>query len=262
MLWSVRDVQLGRVVRALRHRRGWTQLQLAERVGVSDTVISEIELGRLDGQKWGVMRHMLEALAASLEALPRWRGAELERLLDADHAAITEQWGHELTARGWDVRTEVSFNEYGDRGRFDLIAFHHASRTLLVDEHKTVLADAQQTLGGLDVKVRVAAGVARRLGWNPARIVPCLVLADGRTNRRRVEQHPTLFTRFDLRGRRVLAWLRDPRTPVGGLLVYRSLPNSATSGARRAGRQRIRPRRSPPSVDETSEVALQRPSPA
>lgn len=58
-------------------------------------MISEVELGRLEEQKWGVLRRIFEALDGSLEAMPRWRGAELDRLLDADHATLTEDWSRD-----------------------------------------------------------------------------------------------------------------------------------------------------------------------
>ncbi len=65
-------------------------------------------------------------------------------------------------------------------------------------------------------------------------MVACLVLAEGRTNRRRAEMHPALFGRFDCRGRGVASWLRTPNRPVGGLLVFGKLSDSREVHGRRA----------------------------
>ena len=255
------DQQVGLGLRAIRHRRGWTQGELSRRSGVSTSVISEIELGRLEQQKVGVVRRVSGALDARFEGQLRWRGGELDRLLDADHAHLGELRKRQLESAGWDVEVEVSFNHFGDRGRYDLLSFHRPTRTLLVDENKTMLADAQGMLGAIDVKERLARRVASRFGWRAERVVVGLVMTDERTNRRRIAQHSALFSRFELRGRSSSAWLRDPRPPARGMLVFLKLPNSATSGARRAGRQRMRPKtpdlsvKSEPTIGEKADSA-------
>ena len=224
-------------------------MDLAARAGVSDSVISDIERGHLAGVSLPTLRRVIEALDARLVLDTWWRSGELNRLLDADHAFISEQWQRRLQSCGWSSRAEVSFSHYGDRGIIDNLAFERTSRTLVVTEIKTAVYDNQDLLGRLDIKERVAQGVARRLGWHADRVLPCLVIADGRTNRRRIGDHPALFARFDTRGRSAYSWLRDPRPAAGGLLVFAKLPDSARSGARRAGRQRVRPSGSASSVE-------------
>src|SRR5918992_2761788 len=204
MLSAMESGRVSRVVRALRHRRGWTQQELALRARSSDTVVSRIECGRLTDCSLEVVDAVLRALDARLVVDVRWRGGELDRLLDADHASLEEEWHRFLIAAGWLVRAEVSFNEFGDRGRIDLLGWHPGTRTLLVNELNSGIYDTQSLFGSLDVKERVALAVARRLGWNAERVVPCLVLRPDRTTRRRVEDHPSLFGRFDRRGRSAL----------------------------------------------------------
>ena len=185
------DAALGAVVRSLRRRRGWRQTDLARLAGVSDTLIGLLEGG--GAERLGVRR--VRQVCAALDIRLGWdagyRRAELAKLRDERHAALAEQLTRELQARGWLVAPEVSFNEYGDRGRIDLLAYDPRSRTLLVVEIKTVLPDVQELLGGLDVKRRVAGKVARRMGWQAASVVPVIALAATTTNRRRIADHRT-----------------------------------------------------------------------
>lgn len=189
-----------------------------------------------------------------------FRGPELARLRDADHSSTAEAVSRLLAARGWHVVPEASFNRYGDRGRIDLLAFHPATCIVLVIEIKTVIVDVQDLLGSLDVKVRVGAGVARTHGWEPADVAPALIVADSRTNRRRVAAHERLFARLDLRGAAALRWLRGPTPSAGGLLLFRTLPNRNTSDRRQAGRQRVRHRAPRGSVDGSRGGGIPTPS--
>jgi len=179
---------------------------------------------------------MASALGATLHVELRWRGEQLDRLIDAAHAALQELVVRELRTAGWMSEVEVSFNWYGDRGRCDAVAFHPGTGTLLIVEAKTRLGDIQDLLGRLDVKVRLGRQLARQLGWpEPSRVIPCLVIADGRTARRVVATHAALFARFTLRGRAADRWLASPSSdgPIGGILVFESLPDSQSVPARR-----------------------------
>jgi transcriptional regulator with XRE-family HTH domain len=229
---------LPRAVVHLRHRRGWRQSDLADRSGVSRSVISRIEHDDLGGLSVRSLTRVVEALDASAELVVRWHGEQLDRLIDADHARIVQGIVLLLESLEWMTRVEVSFNHYGDRGRVDVLAMHARSRTLLVVEAKSAIGDTQDTVGRLDVKVRLGPMLASSVGWDePARIVPALVIADSRAARRVVAEHDGLFLRFDLRGRGALAWLRRPESAEpGGALWFANLPNARGSGAK----QRIR----------------------
>jgi hypothetical protein len=195
---------------------------------------------------------VLNALDARLVMSVLWRGGELERLLDADHALLGERWAG-LRPAAWTSRSEVTYNEYGERGSIDELAFHPASGVLLVVELKTGIFETWRTMAKLDEKVRLAARVARRLGWSVERVVPALVIADTRTNRRRVEQHASMFGRLGVRGRSARAWLRDPaRSEVDGLLLFVPLSDVRRTHGRRAGRQRVRSSRGVSSVDSSA----------
>jgi hypothetical protein len=98
-----------------------------------------------------------------------------------------------LRAEGWEVDAEVTFSIAGERGSVDVLAFHPASGALLVVEVKSVVADVQGTLAGLDRTARLAVAIARGRGWRPTSISRLLVLPEDRTARRRVDRHRATF---------------------------------------------------------------------
>lgn len=234
------DAALGRSIRMLRHRRGWRQTDLAVRAGVSSAAVGLIERGQIERLSLRLARQVASAVGLRLHWDVGARAVDLARMADADHARCTDLVMRRLEALGWLTRAEVSFNEYGDRGRIDVLACHPPTATLLVIEVKTLIADAQQLLGGVDVKQRVSIRVARSLGLPARTAVPMLAMTRTTTNRRRIAQHPHLFGRFCLRGRRATAWLRSPVPISGGLLVTLQVPNHNNGDVRRAGRQRVR----------------------
>jgi transcriptional regulator with XRE-family HTH domain len=245
----VNDAELGGVVRALRHRRGLRQADLAGRAGVSASLLGLVERGHADALAVSSLRRIASALDLRLGWDAGFRGSELARLRDAGHARLAEWLSRRLEEFGWTVLPEVSFNQFGDRGRVDLLAYHAGTHSLLVIEIKTVIVEIQALLGSLHVKERVAPSVAHSLGWRTTRPVPCLVVAESTTNRRRLTAHSRLFARFSLRGKGAVAWLRRPDGAPGGLLLLVKLPNRNGVSGRRAGRQRVRVGKAPMSVD-------------
>jgi transcriptional regulator with XRE-family HTH domain len=244
----VQDVQLGRVVRALRRRRGWRQSDVAARAGVDRSTISLIERGQVRGLTVETLRRCIAPLAASAELGLRWRGPELDRLLDERHAGVQSAWKGRLDQWGWAAEAEASFNRYGERGRVDLLAWHPATGILLVVEVKTELVDLQDLLGRLDVKRRLAPWLARERDWpRPKRVATVLLLPDSSTARQVVRRLAPLFAPFDLRGRAAVAALRRPAlldaTAATGLLIFSDL--RPATGARVTSVARTRVRRRP-----------------
>lgn len=200
-----------------------------------------MERGNLHACSIRTLERMVEALGGRLVLFVDWRGGELDRLLDADHAALQERWAvRKARSARWTSRQEATYSHFGERGSIDDVAFDPTTGTLLVSELKTGIYDAQRTLAKVDEKERLATTIVRRFGWEVSRVVSCLVIADTRTNRRRVQQHAAMFQRFDCRGRAAFAWLDDPAAPVGGLLVFLPLSDLRGTHGRRAGRQRVR----------------------
>lgn len=229
-------------VRFLRHQRGWRQQDLGVQAELSREMISRIERGKLTGVTLDSLDKVVDALGASVHIQIRWHGEQLDRLMDAAHAGIQQSVAELLLAFGWIVRVEVSFNDYGDRGRVDILAFHPVLRILLVIEIKSAFGDLQETLGRLDVKCRVGRKLARELEWGDmAAVIPVLVIGESRTARRTMTQHAALFQRYRVRGRSAIAWLRTPSAPTpAGLLWFANRTDShqvtATRGKRVAKR--------------------------
>lgn len=219
-----------RAVRHLRRRRRWRQADLAAVASVSREAVSRLERGLLRGVTIGTAEKVVAALDGSVDVTVRWEGADLDRTIDAAHARLQEHVSRELRRLGWLVRVEVSFNHFGDRGRIDILASHSGTRTLLVVEVKSALGDLQDAIGRLDVKARLGRKVGSELGWPESHhVVPMLAITDSRTTRRIVAAHAMLFERYRLRGRRAVAWLRDPGGPTAtpsGLLWFVNVTDS------------------------------------
>lgn len=154
-------VRFGRQVRALRRRRGWRQVDLARSARTSRTSISRVELGHADEVTVRALNAIAGALSARLDLRLSWNGEGLDRLLDADHAALVEEVARALRALEWSVKVEVSFNIRGERGSIDVLAFHPGTGVVLVVEVKSVVPDVQATLHVLDRKSRLALEIAR-----------------------------------------------------------------------------------------------------
>lgn len=223
------DERIGRTLRAIRHRMGWRQHDVATKGDLSQDVVSRAELGGIDGLAVGTLRALAKALGAEAVITIRWRGADLDRLLDEGHATLVGAVVELLTKFGWDVHSEVSYSIYGERGSIDLLAWHAPTRTLLVIEVKTELASLEETIRTLDAKVRLAPEIVDdRFGWHPTYRAHLLVLPSRSTQRRQVSRHAAVLDRtFPVRGRELRGWLAAPDGSLGGLLFV-----PLTTGAR------------------------------
>jgi transcriptional regulator with XRE-family HTH domain len=211
------DRKVGLIIRALRRRRGWRQIDLARRADVPQSVVSEIERGHLDAKQVRTVRRLLNALDADVRLEVRWRGGEADRLIDEDHARLGGTVAQRLERLGWTVRTEVTYSEYGERGSFDILGWRAETGDLVVIEVKTELLSAEATLRKMDEKVRLAPKVVgERFGWRPRLISRVLVLRASSVNRRRLRSHAGIFDAA-IPDDPVLVrrWLADPRTQAG-----------------------------------------------
>lgn len=230
----MRDLEVGRLLRMLRIRRGWRLRDVADRCGLSTATIGRTEAGSIASLR------VLRTHAAALDLRAEWRivgrGADVVRLLDEEHAAIVETLAAALQRGGWRAEAEASYSEYGERGRIDLLAFDPAGSVLAVVEVKTELADLQELFGSLSVKARLAPRLGRRMDWRATRVTSVLAVAATAANRSTVRAHPALFSPFE---RRRLRERGLPTLDRERVLLW--IPASAT-GRRRwlAGRRRVR----------------------
>lgn len=240
------DQRIGAAFRAVRIRRRWTQQELGRRAGVSASLISLIERGHLESLSVRVLRRVAAVLEIRLELTARMRTGDIERILNAAHAALHEEVARFLgSLPGWRHAPEVSFSIFGERGVIDVLAYHPLSRSLLVIELKTELVSLEDLLTTMDVRLRLARKIATERGWT-AETVSCWVLvADSKPNRTRVRSYAaTLRSAFPSEGRTMRRWLRNP---VGIVRALSFWPNSNQGGANRdiALRRRVRRSKSP-----------------
>ncbi|CAN5829246.1 hypothetical protein BH23CHL8_BH23CHL8_04950 [soil metagenome] len=235
------DQRVGAAFRAIRVRRGWRQWDVGARAGVSRAFVSLVERGHLGAVSLATLRRVAAVLDIRLDVVPRWRGGELDRLLNAGHSALHESVVSFLgTVPGWEVVPEVSFSIYGERGVIDILAWHAASRSLLVIELKTAIVDVNDLVGGVDRKRRLARRIAVERGWHATAVSCWVIVARGKTSQRRVEAHRSMLrAAFPLDGRDARRWLRRPLGSVRALSMW---SDATPRNGRPVGGQRVRVR--------------------
>jgi transcriptional regulator with XRE-family HTH domain len=207
---------------------------------VSIATVSRIERGNLESASVGVVVRIAAVLEIRLDWIPRWRGGELDRMLNSGHAAMHEAVARDLSGSAWLTAAETTFAIYGERGIIDILAFHPATGALLVIELKTDIVDVQGLIGAVDRYRRLAPRIARERGWTSTSVSCWVLLRDSPSNHRRLAAHATVLRNaFPADGRRMRAWLRGPAAPIAALSFL------SDSHARRAsgtisGTQRVR----------------------
>jgi transcriptional regulator with XRE-family HTH domain len=153
------DIRVGRILRALRIRRGWTQRELGRRAGLSQQAISLIERGHSSRLSGDALRRVFAALDARWEPTVSWRGGDLDRLLDQQHANIVAEVVRRLRRSDWEVVVEATYSEWGERGSIDVIGARRPERAMLIVEIKSDLTNAESTLRKADEKDRIGRGI-------------------------------------------------------------------------------------------------------
>ncbi len=210
--------QIPRLARAIRHRLGLRQEDAAARAGVSRSSWARFERDGVDGLSLKTLDAMLGALEATLEVDLRWRGAGASRVVDEGHARLVGSVVRWLERWNWQVKLEVSFSVYGERGSIDILAWDADTRTLAIFEIKTELGSVEGLLRPLDAKLRLAPGVAAdRFGWKAGRVGCIVVFPESVSVRRQLVGHATVFdAAFGARSREVRRWLKEPSGDLRG----------------------------------------------
>jgi transcriptional regulator with XRE-family HTH domain len=238
----VDDRRAGAILRALRRRLGLRQRDVGARAHVSQQTVSLIERTHMDRLSLRTIRSVYRAVGAQFNGDVRWRGPELDRVMDEAHATLVGRFVVLLKDLGWQTVVEATFSRFGERGSIDILAWHPAFRSLLIVEVKSILVSIEELLRRLDIKVRLAPRMAAEIfGARPVSVNRIVVLPDVRTERRRVARHAGIFAAaLPARGRDVTGWLRAPSGSLAGLLF---LTNTHGGGVSQdsGGSYRVRP---------------------
>jgi len=215
--------QLGAVVREARTLIGWSQRDLARRAHTTQTLVCRLERGRLEHLDLLVAERVLAELGirARLQLDARHL-ADRRRQLDAVHAFLTGYIARRLRRLGWLIALEVALGEGAPRGWIDLLAFRPADGALLVEETKTDIPDMGALQRSLAFYEREAVAAARRLGWEPRRVVVAAIALDSATiGRRLADNRDVVAAAFPESVERLVGWLTDPaqKPPRGWVLA-------------------------------------------
>jgi transcriptional regulator with XRE-family HTH domain len=221
----VEHSKVGSSLRAIRLHAGLSQFDLAQRAGLSQSMVSRIERGRLAEIGLESIESVASCLDAWIQIDVRWRGPQLDRLLDARHARLVGLVAEALLAGGWLVELEYSFNHFGDRGSVDVVGWHTEPAALILVEVKTRIVDVQDLLASINRKRRVVPGLwATERGWKPANVASVLVLPEATVHRGVVARHPAIFG-VALPGRThdVSRWLARPESDLHAIWFVRDI---------------------------------------
>lgn len=230
----MKPTRIGRVLRAVRLHLRISQEVVATKAGVSQSVYSRAENGELGGMTLDSLDRIASALGATLIVDIRYRGGLGDRLVDAAHAALVELVVGVLERAEWQVELEFGFNVYGERGSVDILAWHPASRTLLIVEVKSRFLDLQDMLASLSRKLRLVPDVVRKeRGWDPLHVARVVVTYASTENKSVMAKHPALFlTTLPARAAAIRSWVRSPQGPIAGIWLV-----SPEALGRRTGRR-------------------------
>lgn len=235
------DQRIGRLFRAVRQRRNLRQRDVASRARVSQKTVSEVELGRLEAVGLATVRRISAVLDVRVSLQAGWNGGQGDRLIDRAHAHLVNVIARILERGGWTLHPEFTFNHFGDRGSVDILAWHAATRTLLIVEVKATLTDLQDLLAALSRKVRVVPAIAAQtFGWERLHVAQLLFVGDTKGNRAVVSRHAAIFdAAFPMRSREARTWVSRPAGAVNALWFASSRSDPSAPVAR----QRVRRRR-------------------
>jgi transcriptional regulator with XRE-family HTH domain len=260
----VGDQQVGLLFRTARIRSGKRQEDVAAAAGVHRSRLSSIERGLLDDASIRDLRAVATQLEIRVEIRASWRGGDGVRIVNERHSRMHELVAARLAATpGWEFATEVTFSEWGERGVIDILAWHAATRALLVIELKTEIPDPAGLIAQVDRYRRLAPTIGRDHGWNALAVATWVLVAESDMNRRQLARHRVILRNaFPLNGHFMRRWLRDPaagdaertRAPTAGHVSGLSFLVNAAGGdtnGRLGPTRRVRRRRSSPDRSET-----------
>lgn len=239
--------QLAAIIRDARHAMGWTQDELASRIGNSQTRIWRLERGDPSAFDPGVIDEILQSLGVRLSIAADARHLDDRvRERDALHARLEDAIARRLERNAWQILTEVGVGGDPPRGWIDLLGYRETDDALAVGEMKTLITDAGELQRQMTYYTREAHWAARRAGWQARTIVPFVVALDTQAVANVLRANAGLLRRaFPGRPDDLVRWLTTQGAPppsgatlvITDLAARRSLalrPSALHSRARRA----------------------------
>ena len=213
---AVNHQDVGALFRAVRIRAGLRQADVATDAKVDRMAVSKVERGHLGGITLDRLRSIAGVLEIRLDLRPSWRGGDTARAVSERHTRMHELAATMLVRARWELATEVTFSQWGERGAIDILAWHPGRRVLLVIELKTELPDPAGLIAQVDRYRRLAPAIAADRGWHPDRVAVWVLVAESSMNRRQLARHRVMLRNaFPLDGHAFRRWLRDPPGVAG-----------------------------------------------
>jgi len=208
--------EIGRAIRSSRVEVGWSQRELAERLGTSQASISRLESGSGPYLDVRLASAALQLLGIRMQLDGATLGlAGRREQRDLVHAKCCGHVARRLAGLGWEVRQEVEVGTGRYRGWIDLLAYRGTDRSVLCVEVKTEIDDVGRIQRTLSWYEREAWVAARRLGWRTHNVRSSLLVLCSTENDARVRSNREILQQtFPARARELGRWLAEPRDPV------------------------------------------------
>jgi transcriptional regulator with XRE-family HTH domain len=208
--------EIGLAIRSSRIEAGWSQRELAERLGTSQAAISRLESGaaayldvRLASAALDLLGIRMQLDGATLGLVGRREQRDLVHSRCCGH--VTRR----LSRLGWDARQEVEIGTGRYRGWVDVLAFRPTDRCVVCVEIKTEIDDIGRIQRTLTWYERETWTAARRLGWQPRTVGSALLILSSTENDARVRSNrDVLGQTFPARARDLASWLATPGVPA------------------------------------------------
>lgn len=213
------QVLIASAIRTARHALGWSQRELARRLGTNQSAIRRLETQTTRLLDVALASAAMTMLGIVVSLDPNGPAVAIRReQRDAVHARCVGYVARRLERDGWQVAVEVEVGSGRYRGWIDILAYHPAHRALLVIEVKTVIDDAGRLLRTLGWYTRCSRDAAIGRGWRPTQITRLVaVLATDEVDARIGANRELLGRELPGEPDVMLEWLADPsgRLPVG-----------------------------------------------
>lgn len=184
---------LGASVRAARKRRGWSQQQLAKRIGLTHGRVGQIERNESAGPSLEVWYALGNALEMPFKA--EFARDKAEEPLDAGHLGIQDLALRLGRALGFTRTFELSTRPANPSLSIDVGLRDDTRRLLIIEECWNTFGNINASIRSTRRKIAEAEELAVAAGGDrgPYRVAACWIVRDTRRNREIVARYPEVF---------------------------------------------------------------------